>query len=100
MKNVWLAFCVVGVLLPYTQFVPWLQRHGLDIALFHHHAMHNGIARFFVMDVLVSAVAVFVFAWRERIPHYWAVVVAMFAVGVSLALPLALYLRETRRQIT
>ncbi len=100
MKNVWLALCVVGVLLPYTQFLPWLQRHGLDIVLFHRHATDNGIARFFVTDVLVSALVVLVFAWRERVPHYWAVVVAMFVVGVSLALPLTLYLRETRKRTT
>ena len=50
------------------------------------------------MDVLVSAVALLVFVRfensRTRIPGRWLPLIAVLTVGVSLALPLFLYLRE------
>jgi len=54
--------------------------------------------RFLGMDVLVSAVAVMVFVRGEgsRLTGAtrWLPLVALLGVGVSLALPLFLYLRE------
>ena len=50
------------------------------------------------LDVLVSAVALLVFVRfensRARIPGRWFSLIAVVTVGVSLALPLFLYLRE------
>ena len=50
------------------------------------------------MDVIVSAVALLVFTRIESarlgIRRRWLVVIAVLTVGVSLALPLFLYLRE------
>jgi hypothetical protein len=33
-RHVYLVLCVVGFLLPYSQFVPWLLEHGLNLSLF------------------------------------------------------------------
>ena len=96
-KNLYLALCAAGLLVPYSQFVPWLveQRslRGFLPAMF-----ANRISAFFVFDVLVSAVvlAVFTTIERRRLPvrARWAPFVALLTVGVSLALPLFLYLRE------
>ena len=48
------------------------------------------------MDVLVSAVALLIFVRREKLPGAarWLPLIAVLTVGVSLALPLFLYLRE------
>jgi hypothetical protein len=58
----------------------------------------NRIGAFFGMDVIVSAVVLFVFIRNEQsrspIPARWLPLVAVLTVGVSLALPLFLYLRE------
>jgi Terpene cyclase DEP1 len=58
----------------------------------------NRIGAFFGMDVIVSAVALLVFTRIESkrlgIRRRWLVVVAVLTVGVSLGLPLFLYLRE------
>jgi uncharacterized protein DUF2834 len=56
----------------------------------------------FALDVLVSALVVFVFAYNERrsLRLWWLPMVAVLAVGVSLGLPLLLYLRETEAQGT
>src|SRR2546427_12551608 len=57
----------------------------------------NRISAFFGTDVFVSAAVVFVFVSFERVHlgnKWWLPVVAVLVVGVSLGLPLLLYLRE------
>ena len=97
-KNVYLGLCVLGVVLPYWQFLPWAAQNGLNLSLFVQQLFANRIGAFFGMDVLVSAVALLVFVRfensRTRIPGRWLPLIAVLAVGVSLALPLFLYLRE------
>ena len=97
-KTLYLALCLAGLLLPYSQFVPWVLQHGLNPALFVRELFANRISAFFGMDVIVSAVALLVFTRIESarlgIRKRWLVVIAVLTVGVSLALPLFLYLRE------
>jgi len=97
-KNVYLGFCVFGVVLPYWQFLPWAAQNGLNLPLFIQQLFANRIGAFFGMDVLVSAVVLLVFMRfensRTRIPGRWLPLIAVLTVGVSLALPLFLYLRE------
>ncbi len=97
-KTAYLILCALGVLLPYWQFAPWLAEHGPDLPLFFQQLFENRVGAFFGMDVFVSAAALLVFARAEgrragtRV--VWAVGLAVIAVGVSLGLPLFLYLRE------
>lgn len=97
-KNVYLGFCILGVVLPYWQFLPWVAANGLDLRLFLQQLFANRIGAFFGMDVLVSAIALLLFVRfensRARIPGRWLPFLAVLMVGVSLALPLFLYLRE------
>ena len=97
-KTVYLLLCAAGILLPYSQFVPFVSEHGLDLKLFVEQLFANRVSAFFAMDVIVSSVVlwvlVFVEGRRTGTPHLWAPIVANLAVGVSLGLPLFLYLRE------
>jgi Terpene cyclase DEP1 len=90
----------VGTLLPYSQLVPWLLAHGLDLPRFFRDLFANGAGRFFGMDVFISTAVLWTFVALEGrrlgVPHLWAPIVASLAVGVSLGLPLFLYLRRTR----
>jgi len=52
----YLIFCVLGILVPYSQFVPWLLEHGLNFSLFFRELFANRISEFFAMDVIVSAI--------------------------------------------
>ena len=98
LKTVYLALCVLGTVLPYWQFVPWVAANGLHLPLFVQQLFSNRIGGFFGMDVLVSALVLLVFMRAEGaklgIRRRWLPVLALLAVGVSLALPLFLYLRE------
>jgi hypothetical protein len=99
-RHYYIALCLVGVVLPYSQFFPFLQQHGLNLPLFVHLLFANRIAAFFGLDVIVSSavlwVAVLVDSRRNLLPHAWAPLVGNLLVGVSLGLPLWLYLREIR----
>jgi len=97
-KTLYLALCLVGVIVPYWQFLPWVLQHGLNLGLFVHELFANRIGAFFGMDVIVSAVVLVVFSRiegaRVGIRRRWLVVLAILTVGVSLGLPLFLYFRE------
>src|SRR2546425_10027992 len=97
-RNVYLVLCVLGLLLPSWQFLPWLIEHGFDSQLFIRELFANRIGGFFGADVIMSALTLFVFIGAEgrrlAMRNLWIPVVATIAVGVSLGLPLFLYLRE------
>jgi len=99
-KAIYLVLCFVGALLPYWQFVPWVVQHGMNLPLFVRELFVNRISAFFGMDVLVSAVVLVAFirieSARLSIRQRWLPVLAVLLVGVSLALPLFLYMREAR----
>jgi hypothetical protein len=99
-KTVYLVLCLLGALLPYWQFLPWVVAHGLNLPLFVRELFVNRISAFFGMDVLVSAVVLITFmrveSTRIQIHRRWLPILAVLLVGVSLALPLFLYLRKTR----
>jgi hypothetical protein len=101
-KTLYLGLCFVGFILPYWQFLPWIAQHGLNLATFAHELFANRISAFFGMDVLVSAVVLIVFmrveSQRRSIRGRWLPIVALLLVGVSLALPLFLYLREVGQE--
>ena len=98
MRHLYLVLCVLGTLLPYSQFVPWVAENGFDFPLFFQQLFANRIGGFFGLDVIVCALVlwVFVFAEGKRLGMHrlWLPVVASLAVGVSLGLPLFLYMRQ------
>jgi Protein of unknown function DUF2834 len=71
-RNFYLVLCVVGVLLPYWQFVPWFLDHGLDISLFVQQLFANRIGAFFGLDVLVSSVVLWIFIFAEGRASWYA----------------------------
>ncbi len=100
LKTIYLILCVLGALLPLSQFVPWVIENGLDVSLFFRDLFSTKIGGFFGMDVIVSAVVLFVFIFSEgkrlEISNLWIPVVATLSVGVSLGLPLFLYMRQSK----
>ncbi len=103
LKRIYLLLCVLGALLPYSQFVPWLLSNGVDLPLFFQQLLANRISAFFAMDVVVSAIVLIVFVFAEgarlRMRHLWWPIVATLSVGVSLGLPLFLYMRQVHLEM-
>lgn len=98
MKLFYLGMSVLGLLLPFTQFVPWLFEFGLDIPLLLGEASATAISAFAWLDVLVTAVVVIGFiigdALRRSVSVLWLPILGTLLVGPSFGLPLYLYLRE------
>ena len=99
-KSVYLALCILGTVLPYSQFLPFLREHGLNLRLIFEQLFANRISASFGLDVIVSVlvlwVLVIVEGRRAGVRHLWAPIAASLVVGVSLGLPLFLYQRERR----
>ena len=99
-KTLYLALCFVGAVLPYSLFVPFLLEHGLDLRLIVEQLFSNRISGSFALDVIVSSIVFWVFVFvegtRARVANLWAPIAANVVVGLSLGLPLFLYLRERR----
>ena len=98
MKTVYLILCVVGVILPYSQLIPWTMENGANPLPMFAEVFSERATAFFGFDLMVTAVAFLVFAVsegiRQHIRHYWLAIAGTFLVGVSLGMPLFLYLRE------
>jgi hypothetical protein len=97
LRHVYLLLCVLG-LVPYSQFIPWVLEHGFNMPLFVRELFMTRIGGFFGLDVLVAAIVLVVFVTVEgrrlRMRSRWLPIVALLLVGVSLALPFFLYLRQ------
>ena len=97
-KNMYLFLCVLGAVLPYSQFLPWVLEHGLHLGLLIRQLFANRIGGFFGLDVLVSAVVLLRFirveGKRLGMSLLWLPIIGVFTIGVSFGLPLFLYLRE------
>jgi Terpene cyclase DEP1 len=97
-KNMYLFLCVLGAVLPYWQFIPWIVEHGPNIGLLIRQLFANRISAFFGLDVLVSAVVLLRFirveGRRLGVRLLWLPIAGVFAIGVCFGLPMFLYLRE------
>ena len=97
-RHFYLVCCLLGLVLPYAQFVPWLLEHGLNVALLVHELFGNRISAFFAMDVIVSAIVLIWFIQSEgkrlRVRLLWLPTVGTLLVGVSFGFPLFLFLRQ------
>jgi hypothetical protein len=99
LRYLYLAFCLIGLVLPYSQFIPWImEHHALNMPLFIQNLFANRISAFFAMDVIVSAVVLILFIQIEGrrfgMRLLWLPTPGVFLVVVSLGLPLFLYLRQ------
>ena len=102
-KYVYLALFIIGTIVPLTALIPWVIDHGLDISRMVEELFVNRISAFFGIDVIVTTIVLWVFInWegtRVGVPM-WPAVIASLTIGVSSALPLFLFLRESRIQPT
>lgn len=101
LRHLYLLLAVIGLILPYSQVVPWLaEHHALNMSIFLRDLFANRISAFFAMDVIVSAVVLISFIQTEGkrlgMRVLWLPTIGTLVVGVSLGFPLFLYLRQLR----
>jgi hypothetical protein len=102
MKLLYGLLAVLGTVIPLSRLTAWLVEHGLDLPLLYQHAFGPDIAAFAWLDVVMSAIVLFVFIFLEgrklSMQKLWLPVLGTCTVGVSLGLPLFLMMREIKRQ--
>jgi Terpene cyclase DEP1 len=102
LRHVYFLLFVLGIILPYSQFIPWFLKNGLDLPLFFTELFSTKIGGMFGMDLFVSAAVLFVFTVFEiarlKMRGVWLVLTTVFSAtilaGVSAGFPLFLYLRQ------
>jgi len=99
-KSIYLTLCIVGAIVPYAVFLPWVRAHSLDMGLIVRELFSNRVSASFAADVILSSVAfwtlVAIEGRRAAVRRLWIPVAANVVVGLSLGLPLFLYMRERR----
>jgi hypothetical protein len=98
LKSLYCFLFILGSALPYSQFIPFLWEHGLDLSLFVSQLLANPISRFFAFDLLISAISLWVWIYAEgrrlSMSRLWLYPLITLSIGVSAALPLFLWMRE------
>jgi hypothetical protein len=102
MRKIYLILSILGFILPYLFFIQFLSEYGFDLPLLVRQMFASPVAAFFSLDVIVSSLVLWVFVFSEGrrlgMRNLWVYVLLNLAVGVSLALPLFLYVREGKLQ--
>lgn len=94
----YLILCILGTVLQYWQFLPFLIENGFDIKLFFEQLFANRISTFFGIDVIVSSLILWIFVFSEgsrlKMRNLWIYIVSNLLGGVCLGLPLFLLMRQ------
>ena len=102
LKHLYIFLCIIGTVLPYTQFIPRVVENGLNVPFLVDQIVSSRLAALDWLHVIVAALALFVFiisdGRRHQVPGLRLPIVGTRTVGVSLGLPLYLLLREIRRE--
>lgn len=65
MKTLYAILCILGFVIPYYFFIPFVSSHGLDVGLFLNQLFANPVSAFFAADVVVSSLVLWVFIYEE-----------------------------------
>ena len=99
LKYFYLLASIIGTVLSWIFFADFFNDNGFNIPFFIMSLFENGAAGGFSIDILISIcvfwIWVFFDARQNNIKKWWLVLPAGCFVGLSLALPLYLYLKTT-----
>jgi hypothetical protein len=99
-KHIFLALAILGIILPYSQFISYMLDGGLDVIVMLELLFSNRISSFIAMDLFVSAIVFLFFVFDEskrlELGDLWIPLAGTFLVGMSFGFPIFLYLREKK----
>ena len=75
MKYLYLILCIFGIILPYSQLIPYMLENTFDIASFIDQLFVNRVSALIALDLFVTALTYIIFAVSEgislKIKHLW-----------------------------
>ncbi|WP_413557361.1 DUF2834 domain-containing protein [Bdellovibrio sp. HCB209] len=99
MRTIWLFLAILGTVVPYYFFLPFLMNQGLDLSLMMDLLFANSVSRFFAVDLIISSIAFLLWSYgdskKNNVTGWCFVLVANLTVGLSLALPLYFFKRHS-----
>ena len=100
-KSIYLFLAVIGLLLPYYFLIAFIRENGFDLPRLIQQLFATPISTFFAVDLIISIIVFWIYLYSEtarlKMKHWWLYVLASLTVGLSFALPLFLYVRETHQ---
>ncbi|WP_275446369.1 DUF2834 domain-containing protein [Paenibacillus sp. ACRSA] len=100
MKYYYGVLIILGLVIPYMEFIPWIGENGFNLTRLWNEATQNRISAFAWLDVIISAVVLIGFILSEGkragLKYKWIPIIGTLTVSVSFGLPLFLLLREIR----
>ena len=97
MRKLYAALAAAGFLLPMSQLALFVRDHGLDLRAFLTLPFANYAASTFAFDLLISCAVFWIVVYRSRVAHRWLYVAMTLLVGLSFALPMFLFARESEQ---
>lgn len=98
MKTIYLLLTILGIVLPFSQFIPWLVENGFHFPLLLQQIVENPLATFAWLDVILTVIVIVFMVVSEgkkiKMRKLWIPIVASFIGGASIGLPLFLYMKE------
>ncbi len=102
MRIFYLIMAIIGGVVPWIFFGSWFSQNGLSPISFLMAVFQNDAANAFAIDVVISSLVFLVWSFSDarktQTPLWWLVLIGNLTVGLSLALPLYLWLREGKTQ--
>ncbi|MEM9291789.1 MAG: DUF2834 domain-containing protein [Acidobacteriota bacterium] len=103
MKTVYLLAACVGAILPWWTFFPFLVENGVYPQTILTALYANGASSGLATDFFISCVVFWIFVVRDAksigLRGWWFVLPAAPLIGLSMAFPTYLYLRESHRGV-
>lgn len=100
MKYFYFFMAVAGGVVPWVFFGSWFYQNGFSPAAFLFAVFQNEAAGAFALDVVISSVVFLVWSFldakQDGVKGWFWVLPANFLVGLSLALPVYLFIKEVR----
>ena len=101
-RNVYFVLAILGLVLPYGLFLPWLLEHGLDFGLFFQELFVNDVAGTGGLDILAVTIVILTFIVMEskRLGMKYMVfpiLTTFVAVGFGLAVFLCMRERHIEK---
>lgn len=102
MKYIYLILAILGTVVPLTEFISFINEHGLNFSILLKQAFDNHISAFAWLDVIITVIVIIVmtvdFGKKAEVKYLWIPIVASCTVGASLGLPLLMFMRELQRR--
>ncbi|KAF1011088.1 MAG: hypothetical protein GAK29_04997 [Acinetobacter bereziniae] len=104
MKKRYALLTLIGIVLPFSQFILWLNQHGLNLTLFFQQIIENPIAAFAWLDVVITVMVIIFMVINDgqqlKMKKLWVPIVASLVGGASVGLPLFLYMKQCHLEQT